>query len=157
MRAAFLAAIVAVIFFTSPPAGAETLIQTLESFGFFGRWAIDCNAPSSPDNTVRTSRILPTGEPAFSESLGGEGQPNSYVILRVKPAGADKITLRIKLNGEYRQDLTMHRQDNRLRTITNREVDTRKYVVRNGAIVANGHATPWLTRCEHEPTVRQQT
>jgi hypothetical protein len=147
----------ALFFSGSAPADAETLVQTLEHFGFFGRWAIDCGEPPSPDNTVRTTRILPTGDPAFSESLGGEGEPNSYVILGAKPVSADTITLRIKLNGESMQDLTIHRRDNRLRTIANREAGTRKYVVRKGTVVATGHATPWLSRCEHEPPVRQQT
>jgi hypothetical protein len=146
----------ALFFSGSAPANAETLVQTLEHFGFFGRWAIDCGEPPSPDNTVRTTRILPTGDPAFSESLGGEGEPNSYVILGAKPVSADTITLRIKLNGEYQQDLTMHRQDDRLRTLSNREVDTRAYVVRKGVIAATGQATPWLTRCEQQQPSRQQ-
>jgi hypothetical protein len=157
VRAQFLAAIVAVLFFSGAPARAETLTQTLESFGFFGRWAMDCHEVPSPSNTVRTARVLPTGDPVFSESLGGKAEPNTYVVLRAKRISADTVRLRIKLNGEYQQDLTMHRHDGKLRTITNRDVDTHAYVVRKGVVVANGQATPWLTRCEQQqPPVHQQ-
>lgn len=157
MRARFLAAIAAVIFFSAPPAVAETLTQTLEAFGFFGRWAIDCSAPPSAENTVRTARVSLTGEPIFSENLGGTGEPNAYVILRAKTLDANTIRVRIKLNGEYKQDLTMHRRDDRIHTITNREVDTGEYIVRRGVVVSTGQAPPWLTRCEQQPPVREQT
>jgi hypothetical protein len=157
VRAKFLAAVAAVIFFTASPAAAETLTQTLESFGFFGRWAIDCNAPPSASNTVRTARISPTGEPTFSESLGGTGEPNAYVILRAKTIDANSIRVRIKLNSEYKQDLTMQRRGDKIRTISNREVDTGEYIVRKGVVVSNGQATPWLMRCEQQLPVREQT
>jgi hypothetical protein len=157
VRAKFLAAVAAVIFFSAPPAIAETVTQTLESFGFFGRWAIDCRAPPSADNTVRTARVSATGEPIFSESLGGTGEPNVYVILRAKTIDASTVRVRIKLNVEYKQDLTMHRRDGRIHTITNREVDNGKYIVRRGVVVSTGQATPWLTRCEQEPPARTQT
>jgi hypothetical protein len=156
VRAKFLAAVTAVVFFSAPPAIAETVTQTLEAFGFFGRWAIDCSAPPSAANTVRTSRVSATGEPIFSESLGGTGEPNVYVILRAKTIDADTIRVRIKLNGDSRQDLTMHRRDDRIHTITNREVATGEYVVRKGVVVSTGQATPWLTRCEQEPPARKQ-
>jgi hypothetical protein len=145
-----------VLFLSGAPARAETLIQTLEGFGFFGRWAMDCSQVPSPSNTVRTARVSPTGDPVFSESLGGKGEPNSYVVLRAKRTGDNTVTLRIKLNGEYQQDLTMHRQDDRLRTLSNREVDTHVYVVRKGVITATGQATPWLTRCEQQQPARQR-
>jgi hypothetical protein len=157
VRAKFLAAVAAVIFFTASPAVAETLTQTLEAFGFFGRWAIDCDAPPSPSNTVRTARVSPTGEPTFSESLGGTGEPNAYVILRAKTIDANTIRVRIKLNSEYKQDLTMHRRDNKIHTISNREVDTGEYIVRKGVVVSTGQPTPWLTRCEQQLPVREQT
>jgi hypothetical protein len=157
VRAKFLAAIAAVIFFSAPPAVAETLTQTLESFGFFGRWAIDCNEPPSASNTVRTVRISPTGDPTFSESLGGEGEPNVYVVLRAKPTSANTINLRIKLNGQDRQDLTMHRDDNRIRTLSNRDVETGEFIVRKGTIAGTRQATPWLTRCEQELPVRERS
>jgi hypothetical protein len=146
VRVEFLAALLAVIFFAAP-AGAETVRETLDQFGFFGRWAMDCAAPASADNNVRNARISPTGDPIFSESLGGDGEPNTYVILRAKLNGGDTITLRTKLNGEIEQDLTMRRDGTRLRTMINRDVGSRQYVVRNGVVSSTKRETPWLNHC----------
>lgn len=152
MRLKFLAAIAAVIFFSSPAASAESLSETLDNFGFFGRWAVDCGQPASPDNNVRTARLSPTGDPLFSESLGGNGEPNSYVILRAKRTGTDTIVLRTKLNGQVTQELTMRRHGDRLRTITNRDMATGEHLVRKGIVVTTGRETPWLMRCAKQKT-----
>jgi len=151
VRLEFLAAIAAVIFFSAPAAKADSLSETLETFGFFGRWAINCDEPASPANNVRTARMSPTGDPVFSENLGGLGEPNSYVILRAKRNGADTAVLRVKLNGGVIQELTMRRDGDRLRTISNREIATGEYVVREGLVVSTKQETPWLTRCAQEP------
>jgi hypothetical protein len=152
VRAKLLAAIAAVIIFNSPASTAESLSETLEGFGFFGRWAIDCGQPASPDNNVRTARLSPTGDPLFSESLGSNGEPNSYVILRAKRIGADTIVLRTKLNGEITQELTMRRNGDRMRTITNRDMASGEYLVLKGVVVTTRRETPWLTRCAEQET-----
>jgi hypothetical protein len=157
VRTKFLAALAAVLFFSGAPANAETLTQTLEAFGFFGRWAIDCGEPPSSSNTVRIARVSPTGGPIFNETLGGTGEPNAYVILSAKQLSATTMSLRIELNGDYKQDLTMHLLDNKVRTISNRDVETGQYIVRKGVVVSTGQATPWLTRCEQTPPARQQS
>ena len=152
MRVKFLAAIAAVIVFCSPAACAESLSETLEGFGFFGRWAMDCDKPASPSNNVRIARLSPTGDPVFSESLGGSGEPNSYVILRAKRTSADTIVVRTKLNGEVTQELTINRHGDRVRTMTNRDMTSGKHLVRNGVVAGTQHETPWLTRCAKQET-----
>jgi hypothetical protein len=146
VRVKFLAALSAVIFFAAS-ADADSLRETLDRFGFFGRWAMDCAQPASPSNTVRDAHVLASGDPAFSESLGGEGKPNVYVILRAKRIEDDSIVLRIKLNGEIKQELTMRREDNRLRTMSNRDLESGDYVVRKGVVRSTKTETPWLTHC----------
>jgi hypothetical protein len=146
----FLAAI-AVIVFSTNFASAESLSETLDNFGFFGRWAMDCSQPASAANNVRTARLSSTGDPIFSESLGGN-EPNSYVILSAKRASADMIVLRTKLNGKTVQELTMRRHGEQIQTVNNRDMKTGKYVVRKTVIVGTSHETPWLTRCANQET-----
>lgn len=155
VRLKFLAATAAVIFFSAPAAKAESLSATLEAFGFFGRWAISCDEPASPTNNVRTAQLSQAGDPVFSESLGGDGEPNSYVILRAKRKGSDTIVLRTKLNGEIVQELTMHRNGERMRTMTNRDMASGDYLVRKGVVVSTKQETPWLTRCATQEPPRQ--
>jgi hypothetical protein len=151
VRVEFLAAVLAVIFFGSPPAAAKSLRDTLDDFGFFGRWAMDCAQPASPANNVRRARISPTGDPVFSESLGGDGEPNVYVVLRARRTADDTIVLRTKLNGEIVQELIMRREGNRLRTMSNRDVPGGDYVVRNGVVLSTRAPTPWLAHCTEQP------
>jgi hypothetical protein len=156
VRIKFLAACAAVIFFSAAPALAETASQTLEDLGFFGRWAMNCDEPPSESNTVRIARVSATGDAIFKESLGGPGEPNIYVVLRVTRTDTGMV-LRTKLNGTVSQDLTIRRDGDRIRTITNRDVATGRFVVRKGVIVSNGRETPWLTRCTQEPPGPEQT
>lgn len=128
------------------PAHAETATQkVLERFQFFGTWALDCERPAAADNPVR-SAPKPSGKTVmFTESLGGEA--NVYVIKRAKPAADDTISVRIELNGEIRQDLTIKREGDRLRTMTNRDIATKDVVVREGIVLSTGEPTPWLKYC----------
>jgi len=141
----------AVIFFSMSSANAESPRDALDNFGFFGRWAVDCEHPASPTNNVRTARVSPTGDPVFDESLGGDGEPNLYVVLRTKRIDDDTMVLRTKLNGDIEQDLIMRRDGDRIRTMSNRDVQTRKYVVRDGVVASTKQPTPWLTRCAEPP------
>ena len=97
---------------------------------------------------VRTANAGAADAPVtFTESFGDDYQPNHYVVLGAKDSGTGGVTLRIQLNGSTLQDLTMVRDGNRVRTMTNRRVSDGKLVVRNGAVWGSGSKTPWLTRC----------
>jgi hypothetical protein len=138
---------------------AATLKDTLSAFGFLGTWAVDCSQPASPTNNYRSAYVSQTGDPVFSESLGSNSEPNVYVILRARQEHKDFIVLRVKINGEFEQELTIRKEGDRLRTITNRDLDSRrkKYVVRNGEVLSTGGNTPWLTRCDAPPPQPQSS
>jgi hypothetical protein len=130
-----------------PALGADLSRDVLERVGFFGTWAIDCNAPSALDNVTRTAVVSSTGDATFKESLGLDSEPNEYVVLRTRQLGQSEIALRIKLNGEREQELVMRFHDGRIRTISNRDVKTGRYLVKNGSVRGTGTDTPWLMRC----------
>jgi len=132
-------------------AAAATVSETLDSFGFFGTWAISCHEPASPSNNLRSAFISASGDAMFNESLGPDSQANVYMILKAIRSGDGDITLRTKLNGETEQELTMRMDGDRIRTLSNRDLPSRKYVVRNGRVVSNRRVTPWLTHCTSVP------
>jgi hypothetical protein len=156
VRVKVLSIVAVVLFFSGPASSDESPTEALENFGFFGRWAMDCDQPASPTNNVRVSRMSAGSDPVFSENLGGSGEPNSYVVLRTKRTSDDTIVLRTKLNGEIVQELTMRRDGDRIQTVTNRDLTTGRYVVRKGVIVGTAYQTPWLTRCAAQETPTQK-
>ncbi|MGI8525210.1 MAG: hypothetical protein ACR2K5_03375 [Pseudolabrys sp.] len=133
--------------FSVTAATAETTRQTLESFGFFGTWAVTCERPAAPENVVRVVYVASNGQVEFSETFGENYEPNIYDVLAADIFKRDTLVLRVDLNGEARQRLTMRRTAGRIRTITNQDVDDGSFVVRNAMIAETGQATPWLSHC----------
>jgi hypothetical protein len=138
------------------PAAAATIRETLDQFGFFGRWAVDCDQAASLDNNVRSAYVAATGDAIFTERLSPNSEPNVYVILSARRVGDDTIVLRIKLNGMSDQDLTMRKSGGRIRTFTNRDPHSGTLLVKNGIVGSIGRETPWLTRCAAPADERQQ-
>jgi hypothetical protein len=128
-------------------AAADSVAATLEAFAFFGTWAPHCDQPASPTNSLRAAFATPDGQVTFTESLGADSQPNVYVVRAATRKGRDTVVLRIELNDQIVQDLTMVRKDGLLRTMTNRQVSNGKLVVSGGIVLGNSQKTPWLSRC----------
>jgi len=132
------------------PAGADTPRQVLKDFGFFGRWASQCDRPPSPGNGLRTTSVTPAGTVRFREHFGKGFRDNVYEVLAAEWIAADQVRIRIRLNRNATQDLVMAREDGRLRTMANRPLDganAGQAVVEDGLITASGSPTPWMARC----------
>lgn len=130
------------------PARAESVVDTLESFGFFGRWAQDCKMAPALDNSWRTAVPSDDGSARFVENLGGDYRPNVYDIRNATRTGPDTILLRIELNGQTLQDIAMTRSGEQIRTTSNVAVISGVAIVKDGRVVATNRETPWLKRCQ---------
>jgi hypothetical protein len=139
-----LAALVSIAFL--PPANAQSMRSVLEDFGFFGNWAINCASPATLANSRRHAFITRGGEIHFTESFGHKIKQNVYTVFGARRIAPDKILLRIQLNGKDMQNLTMQKDNSRLRTIFN-ERENGEFLVRDGVILSNGQPTPWLSPC----------
>ncbi|MBV8792133.1 MAG: hypothetical protein JO237_08775 [Pseudolabrys sp.] len=127
------------------PATATTVRETLEQFGFMGRWASLCSRPAAPDNTIRTVEIN-TNEVSFVERFGDDYEPNVYTVVQATQEKKDTLILRVELGGNGTQELTMQRHGNRIRTTLNRGKNGT--LVKNGIVIATGRPTAWLTHCD---------
>jgi hypothetical protein len=142
-----IGAAVALCLLSAPAAHAGSIRQALEDFGFMGSWAQDCERPADRENVWR--EVTPTDDGArFTESLGAGFVPSSYRVLAAKRVASDSIVLSIELNGHIQQDLTMVRHGDRMRTMVNRPLGSSDPVVKDGIVVGNGMATPWLSHCD---------
>src|SRR5687768_15142174 len=98
---------IALALLAAAPAEAQSTRRLLSDFGFMGAWSADCAMPPSPSNSRRMTRIGRSGTVTFDEDLGPDYQPNKYVVLSAQRLTRESVTLRIELNGERVQDLTM--------------------------------------------------
>ncbi len=128
------------------PAQAQSTRRVLENFTFFGKWSPHCDQPAGPANSLRNVYVARGGEVQFTESLGAGYKDNLYRVLDAKRIAPDKVVLRIELNGTITQDLTMVKEGGRIRTVANQRTDG-QFVVKDGIVLANGNATPWVSRC----------
>jgi len=133
-----------------PVLATESPRQVLEAFGFLGRWSPNCDQPPSPGNSLRTTSTTPGGGVGFSEAFGTSFSENVYEVLDAKRIDDDRVSIRIRLNGETTQDLVMALRKGRLRTMANRPLDganAGRTIVKDGRVTASGTPTPWMSRC----------
>jgi hypothetical protein len=127
-------------------AQAEQVAGTLNAFGLFGRWAVECGAPPSPANVVRS--VTWTGrEPVeYSETIGPPAAANRYRVITARMPSATTLVMQVELNGGSYENLTIAKYGNdATRTMANQTWNG--FLVQNGVVAANGHPTPWLRRC----------
>jgi hypothetical protein len=137
---------IALAFLAATPAEAQSVRRVLSDFGFIGAWSADCGMPPASGNTRRTARSGRSGLVTFEEDLGPDYEPNKYVVLSALRVARDAVALRVELNGERVQDLTVVKDGRRVRTMENVGADG-KAVVKDGRLVANNRETPWLNKC----------
>jgi hypothetical protein len=131
----------------APIAAAAPIRDTLESFEFFGTWAAHCDRPTSPVNSLRTVYETANGQVEFTESFGEGFEPNTYAVTDATVPMRGTIVLRIVLNGEIKQQLTMRQKRGRIRTMSNRDSEKGTFVVKNGIVTNTSKSTPWLSHC----------
>ena len=151
VRRAILAALASL---AAPALAAADPAQVLEQFGFFGRWSQHCEREPARDNVLRTSWVA-DGVARFHERNDEEYAGNLYVVLDAARIADDRVSIRIKLNGELTEDLVMVRDHDRIRTMSNRmaaagpdRANAGRILVKDGMVTGSRTATPWLTRCE---------
>lgn len=143
----FSAALCAAAAFSTPALAQTAAAAALEEIGFYGNWAIQCGQPAGPRNILRSAYVSAKGEPGFAETVASDLPANTYRVLDAIRDGTNQIVLDVELNDNARQRLRMVFDDKRIRTLNNETPDG-KMLVENGAVVATGTRTPWLTRCD---------
>jgi hypothetical protein len=140
----------AVAILAYPALAAADPAQVLEEFGFFGRWSQHCDRAPAPDNILRIASAA-SGAARFREQIGREYGGNAYEVLDAQRIGSDRISMRIRLNGELTEHLVMMLDGDRIRTMLNEVLDgddAGRILVENGEVKSNGASTPWLARCK---------
>jgi len=130
------------------PAAAGSVSDTLREFGLFGTWAVDCDAPPSPDDNHAVFSEVP---PAGAQELiyfSPQYKPNTYAINSAERVGSttDQISLGVTFGDDMHQELILLVRNDTIRTMWNIAGDG-SVRVKDGTITSNGGVTHSLTRC----------
>lgn len=141
----FAVALLAVLL--SPEASsAQTIAETASRWGLVGTWRIDCSQPVSRSDgelkyVVRAGRL-------YHDRNFGDAQDSSAVMSATRKAdGSLELVVKFDSLNQTRQFAFIKGGDGRIRAISNRNVDTNEYTIKDGKFTANGNTPPWQTRC----------
>jgi hypothetical protein len=125
---------------------AETVTATATKWKLLGTWRIDCSKPTSTDNT-NDNYLVKDGR-LFLDRDFGSGQDSSPVLAAtINADGSLTILIRFKSFAQTRENTFIKDGDDRKRAVSNRNVDTDEYTVRDGKFTDSGNATRWYNRC----------
>lgn len=125
---------------------AQTVAETASKWGLLGAWRLDCSkSPSRSDQDI--VYVAREGK-LFYDRDYGDGKDSSPVMsATTKPDGSIEIVTNFASISQTRQFSMIKRSDGLIRAISNRNIDTDEYSVKDGKFTATGNDTPWQTRC----------
>ncbi|MBP0110298.1 MULTISPECIES: hypothetical protein [Bradyrhizobium] len=143
----WIAAAVLWVAFTSL-AGAETLAATVEQWGLFGSWAVDCAAqPDRDRGAFLTYEIRKDGRVMYRRDFGEARDENEVVSATVNAEGLLNVMVYFPSLHQTREFGLLLQKDGSLRAIYNRS-ERGEYTIRDGKYVTTGAPTPAQQRCD---------
>jgi hypothetical protein len=123
---------------------AEPLIELLRKNALFGRWAVDCSKPASPDHAHVL--IRQAGEQVYYETVtnGEAAEPSVIEGAEEKPGGV--LTLKLS-NRSRRLEMMVMVVNDTWRTWRSERTDGRAFIA-DGRFTDNQQETAWLRRCK---------
>ena len=127
-------------------AAAQTPAETADKWGLLGTWRLDCSQkPSRGDPDLQ---FAVRGGTLFHDRDWGVAKDSSAVTSAlIEPDGSLELVVRFDSLSQTREWIYKRGSDNRIESVSNRNVDTNKYTIRDGKFVASGKTPPWQTRC----------
>ena len=138
--------VLSVVLATAEASWAQTVAEIASRWGLLGTWRLDCSEPSSrSDGALRY--VVGDGK-LFHDRESGDVRDSSPVMsATAKADGSIEIVVNLVSFSQTRQSSVVKGSEGRIRAVSNRNVDTNGYSIRDGKFTANGNDTPWQTRC----------
>ncbi len=136
------------------PARAGTPLEIAARWGLIGDWRVACGGPASPANPVRRF-LARDGRLVEETDLGDRTIAGTIDRASLREDGA--LTMEIDYAGGRRERVAVRYGPGARRIVSDRDVATDQYAIRNGRMTANGELTPAESRCLPEnPVPRRQ-
>jgi hypothetical protein len=142
-----LALLVAALLSSADAAMAQTPADTLRRWGLLGTWALDCSKPASSSNGYLGYVADSTGKVTHNREFGDRQDINTVEKARTGKGGALELTVNFPGLSQTRKYTMVMGLDGRIRTVANSRADGTEPTIKDGKFTANGHDSPWQTRC----------
>lgn len=129
-------------------ASAQSNADVARQWGLLGTWMLTCADRPTRDNP-ELSYELRGGRVVHVRNFGGSGDTNEVALVSVHRDGAIELLIPFgsQKSPQWRQFSVIKGPDGRIRAVSNRDVNTDQYSVRDGVFTFNDRRTPWQTRC----------
>ena len=87
------------------------------------------------------------GKLFHDREFGDRRDSNPVTSATIRPDGVLDIVIKYDSLSQTREMLFLKASDGRVRSISNKNLDTGEYTIKDGKFTANGNASPWQTRC----------
>jgi hypothetical protein len=125
---------------------AQTVADTASKWGLLGTWRLNCGVPASRSDGEL--KYVVRGGKLYHDREFGDARDSSQVTSATrKPDGSLELVVKFDSLSQTRQFSFMKGSDGRIRAISNRNVDTNEYTIKDGKFTSNGNSPPWQTRC----------
>lgn len=129
-------------------AAQRQVVEMLSRWGLVGDWSLDCSRPPSRDNGYLNYVIQQPGIAMHVRYFGDAKDSHEVLDARPVQGGGLELTVRFAFrDGAQTRRWVLVKEGNRIRAISNVNVETGDASIRNGRFVHNGAETPWQTQC----------
>jgi hypothetical protein len=125
---------------------AQTVAETASKWGLVGTWRLDCSKPVS-SNDGALQYVVRGGKLFHDREFGDRRDSNQVISATAKKDGSIEVIITFAAFPQTRQFSLIKGSDGRMRAVSNKDVNTNEYTIKDGKFTANGNTTPWQTRC----------
>lgn len=134
------------LFALPAPSLGQMAAEAAQRWGLLGAWKPDCATPLSRSDGMQI--FVVRGSALFLDRDHGDVKDSNPIPQAViNRDGTIDLTIVFEWAPQTRRNVMARRSDGRIRVITNWDVKTGDYSVRDGKLLHNGNAVPWVTRC----------
>jgi hypothetical protein len=131
---------------TPEAALAQSTVETASRWGLIGTWRLDCSLPASRSDGEL--KYVVRGGSLYHDREFGDARDSSLVTSATRKAdGSLELVVKFDSLNQTRQFSFIKGGDGRIRAISNRNVATNEYTIKDGKFTSNGNPPPWQTRC----------
>lgn len=134
-------------------AGAQTaaqrqVVEVIGSWGLIGEWSLDCSKPPSQQNGYLNYVVRDPGIAVHVRNFGDNEDSHEVLGARLVGDGELELTVRFRFNdGAQTRQWVLIKRGDRVRAISNVNLQNGTYSIRDGRFVHNGAETRWQSRC----------